>query len=721
MKRSYEMRETTADKRKMRSGITGRQTLVYYLLALICCLMLGCEQPGATPARPDETVPTQPDGTTPAQPDGTTAQPGAGVATASLKVSAGNLRPAFSPAITEYTVTVNHRVETITVTLAISGAARVSAPNGEAQPLVTGETVITLTVTMEDGTEKTYTVTVRRLSDTPIAIGTTAKLAKIGVDDEYPLAANYKLDADLTLTDWVPIGPDEDNAFTGSFDGGDHTITIQSIATSVFRDGTEDHPAGGYLGVFGYTRGSPGVKTIVQNMTVITALNHAVIKKGAYYVGSLVGYAGEYTALSGITVEGKLSFSNDYASELRMPVYVGGVAGALIASELRDSSNDADIYAFGKAYSGAYNYAGGLVGIFDRNAVIWGMNPKVVAGAPFAGSSIVDCHNTGDVSGETSGPATNVFVGGIAGGSCYGFKTYYSGRIEDCSSTGNISAGGGGYWSFAGGIAGTICGDGDGYDRLAGETNDSSVTGPTRIVRCYATGNVTTNGPSGSWPYVGGIVGYNYYGAVVAQCSFSGEVLSAGEGIYDYTGGIAGYNSQLGGHPSIIEDCWSKGTVSGRINAGGIVGQNQVFAITRRCYSIAALSVRAPNGAKGNTSQQGAGGIAGYNAGTVRDCVALNPSITSTGGFTRVYRVVGDALAGDLVNNAAFSNMIITITPTPGSPNPPEPGEDKKSGKNCVAKPPQPVFEEMGWNFVTVWKMEEEGYPIFLDKRCLDS
>ncbi|MDR2445480.1 MAG: cadherin-like beta sandwich domain-containing protein [Spirochaetaceae bacterium] len=634
----------------------------------------------------------------------------------SLSVSAGNLRPTFSPNITAYTVTVNHRVETIKVTLAVSSKAQVSYPNGVPLPIVTGSNKISLTVNAEDGTKRTYSVTVRRLSDATVSIGTAGDLAKIGIDDEYPLAGNYALAADLELAGWTPIGPNEENAFTGNFDGAGHTITLSSIAGSAFVNGSDAKPAV-YLGVFGYTKGSAEIKALVKNITVITGLDHSITKKGEYYVGALAGCAGEYTELSGITVKGSLSFSNDYAGDSKGPVYVGGIAGALIASALRNSSNDADIYAFGKAGNGAYNYAGGLVGIFDRNALTRGTYyPNVIQGAPFAGSSIVNCSNTGNVSGETDGSATNVFAGGIAGGSCYGFKTYYSGRIEDCWSTGNVSAGGGGYWSFAGGIAGTICGDGDGYDSLAGAPDDSTVTGPTRIVRCYATGDVKTNGPSGSWPYVGGIVGYNYYGAVVARCYFSGDVSSEGEG-YDYTGGIAGYNSQLGGHPSTIEDCWSSGTVSGRINAGGIVGQNQVHAITRRCYSTAALTVRAPNGAIGNLSQQGAGGIAGYNAGTVRNCAALNPSITSTGGFSRVYRVVGDAPIGGLENNAAFSGMVITISPDPNPPNSPEarepdPGADAKDGADSAKKPVQSVYAGLGWDFTNVWKMGSEGYPI---------
>jgi hypothetical protein len=354
---------------------------------------------------------------------------------------------------------------------------------------------------------------------------------------------------------------------------------------------------------------------------------------------------------------------------------------------------------------------GGLAGIFEQETVI-DPNAAFGTGAVSLGASIINCRNTGNVRGRTSGGGSNVFVGGITGGSGYSFKTYYSGKIEDCSSTGNVSGQCiGGYWVFAGGIAGTIVGDGSANPDAPFTENS---TGPTRIVRCYATGTITAE--DAEWPYAGGVVGYNYYGALVSQCWFSGDVISKGEG-YDYMGGIAGYNSkQYYGHSSRIEDCWSSGTVQGRINAGGVVGQNQVAAITERCYSLSALSARAGPGAMGKTSQQGMGGIAGYNAvsdqkaeGTVRNCVALNQSIAAPNGFDMVYRVIGNG-GGILGGNLAISGMAITISGSPSSNSDPGPGA--KDGGDCAAKPVQSVYEELGWDFNAVWKMGADGYPV---------
>jgi hypothetical protein len=668
----------------MKSASCVHKGRVLFAAMILVLAFTGCEQPGGVTLDSD-------------------------AALGSLRLSAGNLTPPFNAGTTAYTAMVNNRIDAVTVLAEPNSEKASISPGGEiSRPLTVGENRIDLVVRAENGDRKTYTVTVLRLDDSVIAIESAAELAGIGLDEAYSPAKDYILTANLELENWKPVGGDGEGAFSGIFDGAGYTITIKSFDSAVFTEG----PA--CLGIFAFTKGSAGSKAVIKNLKIRTELNHSISRTGDYYVGALVGYADEYTELSNITVEGSLSFSNDNTAAPRKPVYVGGIAGALIASELKDSFVNADITGFGKAADGVYSYVGGAVGMFDRNAVTRGLIPAPIEGAVFTGASITNCRVTGDVTGATEGIRTNIFAGGIAGGAAYGMKTYYSGKIEDCSFTGNVSAQGGGYWSWAGGIAGTICGDG--CDNPNAEASGPDDTGPTRIVRCYAEGTVSAAGPRGSWTYAGGIVGCNYYGGLVSQCWFDGAVLAEGEGINDYTGGIAGYNSkQYYGHSSKIEDCWSAGSVEGELNAGGIVGQNQVAAITERCYSRSLISVRAAKGAKGSASQQGAGGIAGYNAaadgmaaGTLRNCVALNPSITSIGGFDLLYRVAGDG-GGVLGNNMAKSGMTITIGGIPSANA--DPGVNARDGGDCAAQPEKSVYEGLGWDFSGVWKMGNSGYP----------
>jgi hypothetical protein len=325
----------------------------------------------------------------------------------------------------------------------------------------------------------------------------------------------------------------------------------------------------------------------------------------------------------------------------------------------------------------AYSFVGGFVGVFKD------------------GVDIIDCHNTGAVSvNSTVTSGSQVFCGGITGGGQYSFSTAYHGSIQDCSSTGDITAKALGSWTITGGIAGTIVG---------GDVGDLANT--TRIVRCRASGTVSIAGTSSGFPYIGGIVGYNYYGALVSQSYFTGAVIA--DKANDYVGGIAGYNSQTGAPKnSRIEDCWSSGTVRGFNNAGGIVGQNQVNTYIKRCYSIAAIETTS------TAAGTGTGGISGLNASAQTDaitgCLALNSSIITANTSNKIHRITGtNGSAAALSNNLAYSGLTLS-----GGAYAADKGADKVDGEDCAAQPVQSVYEGLGWDFSNVWKMSSNGYPV---------
>ncbi|MDR2079301.1 MAG: hypothetical protein LBP74_06255 [Treponema sp.] len=489
-------------------------------------------------------------------------------------------------------------------------------------------------------------------------IGSQADLAKIGADSDYPWNGSYGLTSDIELENWIPIG-DETSYFSGSFDGGGYTITLKSFDSAAVSQKQ-------YLGIFGYIKGaSDTAKASVKNLNIYSSVNADSSASTDQYIGSLAGIA-ENAELSGITLSGSLSFSSQQI------LFLGGIAGSIQAGALiKNCTGSMTLDIKPGAKDGAnYSYIGGFAGIFKN------------------GGGISDCRNSGSVSAVSEVSGSQVFAGGIAGGSTYGFSTAYQGFIEDSSSTGNITAKAKGYWTFAGGIAGTIVGDGDG-----------SFENTTRIVRCRADGTVSTAETGSGWPYVGGIVGYNYYGALVSQSCFTGTVIA--DNGSDYTGGIAGYNSQTTGHNSRIEDCWSSGTVQGFNNAGGIVGQNQVNTYIRRCYSRAAVET---------TNGSGIGGIAGLNASGQEDaitaCVALNASITAAKG-NNIHRIVGSG-AGTLSRNYARSGLLPATTA--GTYTADE-GSDKPDGADCEEKPGETFYTNLGWDFDTVWVMGADGYP----------
>jgi len=134
-----------------------------------------------------------------------------------LELSSGTLEPAFASGTTSYTASVYNDVTSITVTpttadskatVTVDGATVVSGTPSEAISLEVGENTITIVVTAEDGTTKTYTVTVTRESAAP---GPS--------DPETPPPA-----AD-------PVQSEENPGFTVIVDGVPHEQVAESTVT----------------------------------------------------------------------------------------------------------------------------------------------------------------------------------------------------------------------------------------------------------------------------------------------------------------------------------------------------------------------------------------------------------------------------------------------------------------------------------------------------------
>ena len=174
------------------------------------------------------------------------------------------------------------------------------------------------------------------------------------------LAVNITLGADITLTtvtaggsNWTQIG-DYYNRYTGTFDGGGHTLTGLTINSDY------------YVGLIGYL-GSGGT---VKNLT----LKNANVK-GNDYVGGIAGVnKGTITACSSTGGNVSATLSSAYA---------GGIAGTNVGTIIACSSAGGKVFGMG-----GEAYAGGIVGYNDYG-------------------TITACWSTATVTGS--------FVGGIAG------------------------------------------------------------------------------------------------------------------------------------------------------------------------------------------------------------------------------------------------------------------------------------------------------------------
>ena len=194
---------------------------------------------------------------------------------------------------------------------------------------------------------------------------------------------NITLDKNIDLTGkvWTPIGTDYDNAYTGTFDGGGHTITGLTITTN-------DQYAGlfGYLGNF--NNGAATVKNVVMDGIQITC-NHRL-----GYAGGVAGFS--WGTIENCSVSGSISGT----------VSVGGVVGVQRDHPITGCSSSATV-------KGTLNVGG-------------------VAGQTIFGATLTACYATGNVIIEIDRTQN------ISGGGLVGFNDGIS--LLSCYATGNVTS-----------------------------------------------------------------------------------------------------------------------------------------------------------------------------------------------------------------------------------------------------------------------------------------
>ena len=179
-------------------------------------------------------------------------------------------------------------------------------------------------------------------------------IAKL-VNEEGKTDINITLDKDIILTgEWTPIGIDFDHQYTGTFDGGNYTITGLTVTGS-------DQ----YAGLFGRIGSGGKVKDVTLKDVKI---------ESKHDVGSAGGVAGwSYGNIENCSVSGSVSGSGSSSD-------VGGVVGYQMGGSITGCSSSATVKGTQRA--------GGM------------------AGATNSGATLTACYATGDVTLESSGPDT---------------------------------------------------------------------------------------------------------------------------------------------------------------------------------------------------------------------------------------------------------------------------------------------------------------------------
>ena len=253
------------------------------------------------------------------------------------------------------------------------------------------------------GGEYTYTVSLAAAKDLGYTIESNGSYTVYNADGLLNIAElvnggktdiNITLDKNIDLTgkDWTPIGTSFDNSYTGTFDGGGHTITGLTITT-------KDQ----FVGLFGYLNRAGTVKNVVMEGIQITS-NHMF--------GNTGGVAGfSWGTIENCSVSGSVSGT----------VYVGGVVGAQIGGSITGCSSSATVKGTVDVggVAGQTNSSATLTACYATGNVTIEINPaKNIAGGSLvgmnAGSSLLACYATGNVT-STGSSTGKVHIGGFLG------------------------------------------------------------------------------------------------------------------------------------------------------------------------------------------------------------------------------------------------------------------------------------------------------------------
>lgn len=220
------------------------------------------------------------------------------------------------------------------------------------------------------GGEYTYTVSLAAAKDLGYTIESDGSYTVTSADGLMNIAElvnggksdiNITLTADIDLTgkNWTPIGTSFSNKYTGTFDGGGHTIKGLTVTTN-------DQ----FVGLFGSIGYAGTVKNVMMEDVQITS-NH-----GSGFAGGVAGFSDG--TIENCSVSGSVSGT----------VYVGGVVGAQWNGSTTGCSSSATV-------KGSV-YVGGVVGQTN------------------GGATMTACYATGNVIIEID-PVSNISGGGLVG------------------------------------------------------------------------------------------------------------------------------------------------------------------------------------------------------------------------------------------------------------------------------------------------------------------
>ena len=253
------------------------------------------------------------------------------------------------------------------------------------------------------GGEYTYTVSLAAAKDLGYTIESNGSYTVTSADGLMNIAKlvnggktdiNITLTADIDLTgkNWTPIGTSFSNKYTGTFDGGSHTIKGLTVTTN-------DQ----FVGLFGSIGNAGTVKNVMMEDVQITS------NRSSGFAGGVAGYSDG--TIENCSVSGSVSGT----------VYVGGVVGAQWEGSITGCSSSTTVKGMVHVGGvvGQTNGGATLTACYATGNVTLEIDPrKNIAGGSLvgmnAGSSLLACYATGNVT-STGSSTGKVHIGGFLG------------------------------------------------------------------------------------------------------------------------------------------------------------------------------------------------------------------------------------------------------------------------------------------------------------------
>ena len=237
----------------------------------------------------------------------------------------------------------------------------------------------------------------------------------------------------------------------------------------------------------------------------------------------------------------------------------------------------------------------------SSSGVVAGVSLGIIDNCIVGNSTVSGSNNAGAITGNNSVQVNNCNVSGvtITGNNAGGISGISLGKIEYCTVSGSgttITSTG----VTAGGIVGATSQEGgvitsgrvlkcavDGItiigNRAGGITGEN---GFGTVAQCVVNKCNITHNSTGNSADLGGVVGYNARGEVVASYS-ANSIIGAANLIAEAIGGIVGYNMNSASSPAYIYGCYSTHVSllgSAGKNIGAITGYNNGHVTS--CYAV---------------------------------------------------------------------------------------------------------------------------------------